>query len=232
MSATTDDGSHPVEAGEMTTEALALPQTLAASTPRRAARTADRAVRRAPDRAEQRLAGRLRDGDPDALAEMYRQYGATTFGFLLRALRDRGAAEDVQQQVYTEVWRRAAEYDPERAGLLTWTMTIARSRAIDHLRRRVPEPRDPEVAARTIEGRQDAEADGDALADRWRMAHYLGRLPEEERSLLRMRFYEELSQTEIAERTGVALGTVKARMGRGLRRLRELIEAEEGVLAR
>jgi len=91
---------------------------------------------------------------------------------------------------------------------------------------------DPDVAARTIEGGQDAAAEGEALADRWRMAHYLGRLPEEERMLLRMRFYEELSQTEIAERTGVALGTVKARMVRGLRRLRELIEAEEGVLAR
>ncbi len=63
------------------------------------------------------------------------------------------------------------------------------------------------------------------------MAHYLGRLPEDERVLLRLRFYEELSQTEIAERTGVALGTVKARMVRGLRRLRELIEAEEGLPA-
>ena len=142
-------------------------------------------------------------------------------------LRDRHAAEDVQQQVYTEVWRRAGEYDPERAGLLTWTMTITRSRAIDHLRRRIPEPRDPDVAARTIEAGQDTVTESDALADRWRMAHHLGRLPEEERALLRMRFYEELSQTEIAERTGLAVGTVKTRMVRGLRRLRDLIEAEE-----
>ena len=229
MCAATDDGSYPVEMGEMTTEALT--PAVAAGLPRRAARAGGRPGRRAPDRAELRLAARLRDGDPDALAEMYRQFGATTFGFLLRALRDRSTAEDVQQQVFTEVWRRAGEYDPERAGLLTWTMTIARSRAIDHLRRRIPEPRDPDVAARTIESGQDTALEGDALAERWRMAHYLGRLPEEERSLLRMRFYEELSQTEIADRTGIALGTVKARMVRGLRRLRELIEAEEGVLA-
>ena len=107
-----------------------------------------------PERAELRLAARLRDGDPDALAEIYRRRGATTFGYLVRALRDRGAAEDVQQQVYTELWRRAGEFDPERAGLLTWAMTITRSRAIDHLRRRVPEPRDPDVAARTIEAGQ------------------------------------------------------------------------------
>ena len=182
---------------------------------------------RRPTRDEQRLAARLRAGDPNALGEIYREYGATTFGYLLRALRDRHAAEDVQQQVYTEVWRRAGEYDPERAGLLTWTMTITCSRAIDHLRRRIPEPRDPDVAARTIEAGQDTVTESDALADRWRMAHHLGRLPEEERALLRMRFYEELSQTEIAERTGLAVGTVKTRMVRGLRRLRDLIEAEE-----
>ncbi len=209
----------------MTTQALARP------VPHTAARAAESAAARRPTRVEQRLAARLGDGDPDALAEIYREYGATTFGYLLRALRDRQAAEDVQQQVYTEVWRRAAEYDPERAGLLTWTMTITRSRAIDHLRRRIPEPRDPDVAARTIEAGQDTAAESDALADRWRMAHHLASLPEDERVLLRMRFYEELSQTEITERTGIALGTVKARMVRGLRRLRELIEAEEGVPA-
>lgn len=214
---------------DMTSDVLSSAQAFSAMSVG-GSRAANRPARRTPDRAEQRLAARLRDGDPDALAEMYQRYGATTFGFLVRALRDRGAAEDVQQQVYTEVWRRAGQYDPERAGLLTWTMTIARSRAIDHLRRRVPEPHDPDVAARTIESGQDTAAEGDALAERWRMAHYLGRLPEDERDLLRMRFYEELSQTEIAERTGVALGTVKARMVRGLGRLRELIEAEEGVL--
>ncbi len=148
----------------------------------------------------------------------------------MRTLSDRSAAEDVQQQVFTEVWRRAREYDAERAGLLTWILTIARSRAIDHLRRRVPEPRDPDVAARTLEAAQDTSAEGDALVDRWRMAHYLSHLPEDERALLRMRFYEELSQTEIAERTGIALGTIKARMVRGLTRLREAIEAEEGLV--
>jgi len=215
----------------MTTEALPRPRPVAALPSRRVAARAGRAGRRRPERAELRLAARLRDGDPDALAEIYGQYGATTFGYLVRALRDRAAAEDVQQQVYMEVWRRAGEYDAERAGLLTWAMMITRSRAIDHLRRRIPEPRAPEVAARTIEAGQDTAAESDALADRWRMTHYLGCLPEDERTLLRMRFYEELSQTEIAARTGVALGTVKARMVRGLRRLRELIEAEEGALA-
>ena len=177
--------------------------------------------RRRPDRSERRLAARLRTGHPDALADAYRTYGAATFGLLLRLLGDRAAAEDVQQQVFTEVWRRAGDYDPRRAGLLTWVLTIARSRAIDHLRRRVPEPRDPQLPdPRTV------PADADALLERWRVAHLLGRLPENERALLRLRFYDELSQSEISAATGIPIGTVKARMVRGLTRLREMIEAE------
>jgi RNA polymerase sigma-70 factor, ECF subfamily len=177
--------------------------------------------RRRPDRAERRLVARLRAGDTDALANVHQACGAATFGLLVRMLGDRAAAEDVQQQVFTEVWQRAGDYDPRRAGLLTWVLTIARSRAIDHLRRRVPEPRDPQLPdLRTV------EADADALLERWRLAQLLGRLPEAERGLLRLRFYEELSQSEISAATGIPIGTVKARMVRGLTRLREMIEAE------
>ena len=177
--------------------------------------------RRRPDRAERRLAARLRAGDADALADVHEACGAATFGLLVRMLGDRAAAEDVQQQVFTEVWQRAGDYDPRRAGLLTWVLTIARSRAIDHLRRRVPEPRDPQLPdPRTV------EAGADALLERWRLAQLLGRLPEAERALLRLRFYDELSQSEITAATGIPIGTVKARMVRGLTRLREMIEAE------
>jgi RNA polymerase sigma-70 factor (ECF subfamily) len=183
--------------------------------------TAERNGRRQHDRSECRLAARLRTGDPDALAEAYRTYGAATFGFLVRFLGDRAAAEDVQQQVFTEVWRRGGDYDPRRGGLLTWVLTIARSRAIDHLRRRVPEPRDPQRPdPRTV------PPDADALLERWRLAHLLGRLPENERALLRLRFYDELSQSEISAATDIPIGTVKTRMVRGLTRLREMIEAD------
>ena len=147
--------------------------------------------------------------------------GAATFGLLVRMLGDRAAAEDVHQQVFIEVWQRADAYDPRRAGLLTWVLTIARSRAIDHLRRRVPEPRDPQLPdPRTV------DPGADALLERWRLAQLLGRLPEAERALLRLRFYDELSQSEITAATGIPIGTVKARMVRGLTRLREMIEAE------
>ena len=198
----------------MPVDALTLPAP--ASAP-----AADDERRRRPDRAERRLAARLRAGDADALADVHEACGAATFGLLVRMLGDRAAAEDVQQQVFTEVWQRAGAYDPRRAGLLTWVLTIARSRAIDHLRRRVPEPRDPQLPdSRTV------DAGADALLERWRLAQLLGRLPEAERTLLRLRFYEDLSQSEITAATGIPIGTVKARMVRGLTRLREMIEAE------
>jgi RNA polymerase sigma-70 factor, ECF subfamily len=183
---------------------------------------------RRPDRAERRLAARLRARDADALRTVYDRYGNATFGLLVRMLGDRATAEDVQQQTFAEVWRRSADYDPARAGLLTWVLTIARSRAIDHLRRRIPEPHDPHGPLALAERDAPAEEELDALLERARMAHYLGLLPDDERELLRLRFFAELSQSEIAERTGIALGTVKTRMVRGLDRLRDLLEAEEG----
>ena len=213
---------------EMPAEAIAIPAT-AAPLPRPEV-ASGRGVRR-PDRAERRLVSRLRAEDPDALADVYDRYGRATFGFLVRLLGDRATAEDVQQQTFTEVWRRAAAYDPARAGLLSWILTIARSRAIDHLRRRVPEPRDPQLALAAADDQAGTAAEADALLERARMSHLLSLLPDEERELLGLRFYGELSQAEIAERTGVALGTVKTRMVRGLERLRDLLEAEEGVAA-
>ena len=167
------------------------------------------------------LAARLNAREPRALAELYERYGPACFGFLLGVLRDRPAAEDVQQQVFLEVWQRATTYDAERGGFMTWIMTIARSRAIDHLRRRTPEP------VGTLEDREEMEPDTDeieALAERWRLAGYLRTLHPEESLVLRMRFYEDLTQTEIAERTGIPLGTVKMRMVSGLDRLRARLE--------
>lgn len=181
-----------------------------------------------PSRGEAHLSERLRERDPEALREVYERCGRISFGFLLKSLGDRGAAEDVQQQVFLEVWRRADRFDPARGNLLTWVMTIARSRAIDHVRRRVPEPVDPDVAADAAEIEHVVEGEVEALAERWRVRALLERLPEAESELLRMRFYGGLTQSEIAAREEIPLGTVKTRMFSGLRRLREMIEEENG----
>jgi RNA polymerase sigma-70 factor (ECF subfamily) len=176
------------------------------------------------DRDERRLAKRLRRRDPEALREAYERYGRTTFGLLVRSLGDRAAAEDVQQQVFLEVWQRADHYDDGRASLLAWILTIARSRALDQLRRRVPEPRDPATAVALAETADDARID--ELVEHWHLAHLLGRLDPTEAELLRRRFYLGQSQSEIAKATGIALGTVKMRMVNGLGRLRGLLDAE------
>jgi RNA polymerase sigma-70 factor, ECF subfamily len=175
------------------------------------------------------LVAGLRRGDPDALAQAHRDYGGPVLAYLRRLIKDPGGAEDVHQEVFLEVWRRGPSFDPARAGLGTWILLIARSRAIDHLRRRVPEPRDPQAPAAlaTGEAEQDPETSPDALVERWGMAMRLGRLPEHEASVLRMRFHEGLSQSEIAARTGVPLGTVKTHMVRALRRLRAMVDEEE-----
>lgn len=179
----------------------------------------------APARDERRMVAGLRRGDPDALAAVHGTYGRMVLGYLRNALHDPASAEDVHQEVFLEVWRRASAYDPERGSLGTWIMLIARSRAIDHLRKRVPEPLDPQGPAGTaLSEREDPETAPDLLVERWAMAVLVARLPEDQARILRMRFHEGLSQTEIAERTGIPLGTVKTYMVRGLRRLRDMME--------
>jgi RNA polymerase sigma-70 factor (ECF subfamily) len=164
-------------------------------------------------------------GDRDAFEQLYRRHGATTFAYLRSQLRNRPAAEDVQQQVWLEVWERRSSFDPARASFLTWVMLIARSRAIDAQRRRQPELYDPQ---RDLDRLDEAEEPRtDTMLERWRIADALQRLPHEEAEVLRLRFHSELSQTEIAEHTGLPLGTVKMRMVDGLLRLRGLLADEE-----
>lgn len=171
----------------------------------------------------------LRERAPQAMALVMEAHGRTVLGFLTRLLGDSATAEDVLQQVLLEVWQRAADFDPDRAGLLTWVLTIARSRAIDELRRRVPEPIDPTGVTLQAEAAGQGDTEIDQLLEQWRIAGLLARLPREEAHLLRLRFYEGLTQTEIADTTGIALGTVKARMVKGLCQLRSLLELEDGL---
>ena len=188
---------------------------------------------RAPSRREQRrdrrLIRALRKQDPEAIALLQERHGAMLLGYLTGVLGDRATAEDVLQVTLTEVWQRGPAYDPARASLLTWVMLIARSRALDQLRRRVPEPHDPETATMLLDRDRDVSGTAtevDALLDRWQVAALLTQLPVAEAELLRLRFYRGLTQREIAARTGLPLGTVKMRMVQALARLRELLDEE------
>lgn len=184
----------------------------------------DRLRASADARQERRLARRLAAHDPQALAELHERTGRVAYAAILRIVRDRGHAEDVHQQTYAEVWRRADQFDPARGSMITWVLTIARSRALDHVRRRTDLPVEADALV-ALGGGADDRAYDDVI-DRALIGDALARIPGQERELLRMRFWEGLTQTEIAERTGMPLGTVKSRMLAGLRNLRIHLESE------
>jgi RNA polymerase sigma-70 factor, ECF subfamily len=183
------------------------------------------APRRHGARRERRLIRALHHDDPRAVELVSDAYGPLLRGFLAEALEDRDAVADVLQQTLLDVWRRGHDYDPKRASLATWLLVIARSRAVDHLRRRVPEPVDSDRLAALVD--RDRADDTGTLLERWRMAAMIAALPREEAETLRLRFYEGLTQRQIAERTGMPLGTVKMRMIQALDRLRLMLDEEE-----
>ncbi|MEX1219199.1 MAG: sigma-70 family RNA polymerase sigma factor [Solirubrobacterales bacterium] len=174
---------------------------------------------------EQILADRLKGRDQLALSDVYELYSRPVFIFINRFTGDRNSAEDIQQQVFLEVWQKASKFDPGRGSMLTWIMTIARSRALDHARRRVPEPIDPSSAATMAESARGSVTDIERAIDDWHFSQLISSLPEHEAEVLRYRFDGELSQSEISDRTGIPLGTVKSRMVSALERLRSQIEA-------
>lgn len=165
-------------------------------------------------------------GDESALSSLYDSYSRILFRLILRILNDREEAEDVLQEVFLQVWRRAADYDERRGRPFTWLVTLARSRAIDRLRALGSRQR-----AVTESAREVSEEVSDAARDAFKseqgeiVRRALAELPEEQRRALVLAYFEGLSQSEIAVRLGAPLGTVKTRMRSGLMKLRELLGA-------
>lgn len=184
--------------------------------------------RSSPSDTELRIADGLRRRDPEAVRALYAEYGPPTLAQLSVTLGDRSAAEDVFQQVLLEAWLRCSTYDPARASLRTWLATIARSRAIDHLRRRIPEPWDPTDADSADRVCEEREPTADVV-DRMVVDGLLARLSPGEAEVVRLHFHFGFSQSQIVSRTGVPLGTVKSRMKSALRRLREMMAEEESA---
>lgn len=165
------------------------------------------------------LGARLAAGEEGAINECYAALGPMVLGYLRRFV-PRDDAEDVLQRVFYELWRNRGRYDPTRS-LEAWVLGIARKRAIDLLRRR-------HANVVPIEELRDiAGDDGRELAERYTRANEvrgaLERLPKEQREVLALAYFGDLTQTQIADRLGVPLGTVKARTFRGLRRLADIL---------
>ena len=170
-------------------------------------------------------------GDEDALAELYDRVSRIAYGLALRVLRDERHAEDAVQEAFLQVWRSAASFRAERAKASTWILTLVHRRAVDLVRReerRQAEPLDSEDAAGAAP--EQTEEAAWLRFERERVQAALGQLPDVQREALELSYYGGFSQSELAERLGVPLGTIKSRMFAGLARLRELLDesAQEG----
>ncbi len=158
--------------------------------------------------------------EQSALAELYDRYGRTAYGLALRVVRDKTLAEDAVQDAFLTIWRTASRFVPERGKASTWILTLVHRRAVDTVRReqrRRAESLD-QAAEPSVEG---VEEDAWLRLQRERVQAALRRLPDTQREALELAYYGGFSQTELAERLGQPLGTIKSRMFTGLSRLRE-----------
>ncbi len=167
-------------------------------------------------------------GDEGALARLYDQYQVILFSLLLRILNSREEAEDVLQEVFLQVWKRAGDFDDTRGRPFTWLVTLARSRGIDRIRQLGARQRLADSAAQNApDEASDAVTDTLHSEQKEIVARALASLPEEQRRTLNLAYFEGLTQSEIAEKLDTPLGTVKTRMRSGMIKLRELL-GEQG----
>ena len=166
---------------------------------------------------DMRLVSRIRAGDQQAMSELYDRYGKVVYAVALRVLQDAGGAEDVLQDVFLQLWRNPDAFDSSRGNLAAWLAVISRHRAIDRLRQRRPET---DIEDCVITGGPDIrdETERKLVIDKVRAV--VQEMSPDQRTALEMAFFEGLTHTEIAEKTGEPLGTIKTRIRSGLQFLR------------
>jgi len=170
-------------------------------------------------------------GDRPSFEKLYERFSGVLFSTAYRVLNNSEAAEDVLQDVFVQIWDKAPLYDPARGKPLTWAVTLTRNKSIDRLRglqRRNRLHDDVEKESATFDQFDDRSSlDAVTGIERAQMVRAaIEKLSTEQRKALELAFFSGLTQTEIAEQLGEPLGTVKARIRRGMMRLRELIEPQ------
>jgi len=175
------------------------------------------------------LVREMASGDDRALGTLYDRWHAVVHGVVARVLRQPDDIEDVVEETFWQAWRQASRFDPARGAVQTWLLTIARSRALDRaraLRRRRESPIEGDDGEVVVEqaAASDPGLDAEATERRQIVTAALSQLPAEQRQALELGYYGGLSQSEIAERTGQPLGTVKTRMRLAMQKLRSQLQ--------
>ena len=168
------------------------------------------------------LLQRVRQGDQTAMSEVFDRYGRAVYSVALRILKDTGHAEDVMQEIFFQIWRNSDSFVQGRGSLGAWLVVVARNRSIDLLRRRKPSDsiEDVVLASRS---NLASEAEHNAMIEK--VQAVLKDLPAEQQRSMELAFFEGLSHSEIAEKTGDPLGTVKTRIRLALITLRKALAA-------
>jgi RNA polymerase sigma-70 factor (ECF subfamily) len=163
----------------------------------------------------------IRSGKESAMAQLYDRYSPIVYSVALRVLGDAGAAEDVLQDVFIQLWKNPGLFDSSRGNLGAWLSVIARNRAIDALRKRRPES---EIADVIVSVQPDLAGDAERSRAMEKVRGALGAMPSAQRIALELAYFEGLTHTEIAAKTGEPLGTVKTRIRAGLLQLRKAFQ--------
>lgn len=172
---------------------------------------------------------RVMTGDEGAFSSFYRRFAPGLFSMIYEILQDQKESEDVMQEAFVQMWKKASTYDRNRSGLFTWAVMISRNKAIDRIRARQRRSRTAEAAAVESEttAPKFAEQADELLGhgeERTRIQSALSQLPDAQRAAIDLAFFRGLTQTEISAKLGAPLGTIKARIRRGLLALRDVLE--------
>ena len=155
------------------------------------------------------------------MAQLYARYSSVVYAVALRVLGDTAAAEDVVQEIFIQLWRNPGAFDSGRGNLAPWLAVITRNRAVDSLRKRRPQT---EISETTVSVEPDLASQADRGRAMEKVRAVLKDMPEAQRSSLEMAYFEGYSHSEIAEKTGEPLGTVKTRIRNGLMLLRKAVQ--------
>lgn len=175
------------------------------------------------------LMRRMVAGEEAAFASFYRRFSPGLFSMIYQILQDQKESEDILQEAFVQMWKKAATYDSSRSGLFTWAVMISRNKAIDRLRAGQRRFRTAEAAATELsivppESVKQADEMLDQSEERGRVRAALTKLPEGQREAIDLAFFGGMTQLEISSKLNAPLGTVKARIRRGLLALREVLE--------